>query len=34
MHRLRNFSSLYGIQEPIYIEETGAPLPHASAKPA
>ena len=24
MHRLRNFSSLYGIQEPIYIEETGA----------
>ncbi len=23
MHRLRNFSSLYGIQEPIYIEETG-----------
>jgi response regulator RpfG family c-di-GMP phosphodiesterase len=24
LHRLRNFSSLYGIQEPIYIEETGA----------
>jgi response regulator RpfG family c-di-GMP phosphodiesterase len=23
LHRLRNFSSLYGIQEPIYIEETG-----------
>jgi response regulator RpfG family c-di-GMP phosphodiesterase len=23
MHRLRNFSTLYGIQEPIYIEETG-----------
>jgi len=24
MHRLRNFSSLYGIQEPIFVEETGA----------
>ena len=24
LHRLRNFSSLYGIEEPIYIEETGA----------
>jgi response regulator RpfG family c-di-GMP phosphodiesterase len=23
MHRLRNFSTLYGIQEPIFIEETG-----------
>jgi hypothetical protein len=23
MHRLRNFSSLYGIREPIYIEDTG-----------
>ena len=23
LHRLRNFSSLYGIQEPIYIEEPG-----------
>jgi len=35
MHRLRNFSSLYGIQEPIYIDDSGAPLfPHASAKPA
>jgi response regulator RpfG family c-di-GMP phosphodiesterase len=26
MHRLRNFSSLYGIQEPIYIEDTGSPF--------
>jgi len=35
MHRLRNFSSLYGIQEPIYIEETGTTFFHRSApKPA
>jgi response regulator RpfG family c-di-GMP phosphodiesterase len=26
LHRLRNFSSLYGIQEPIYIEDTGSPF--------
>ena len=23
LHRLRNFSSLYGIREPIFVEETG-----------
>ncbi len=28
MHRLRNFASLYGIHEPIFIEETGAPFFH------
>jgi hypothetical protein len=35
MHRLRNFSSLYGIQEPIYIDESSAALfPRAERKPA
>jgi response regulator RpfG family c-di-GMP phosphodiesterase len=28
LHRLRNFSSLYGIHEPIYIEETGTSFFH------
>jgi response regulator RpfG family c-di-GMP phosphodiesterase len=28
MHRLRNFSSLYGIQEPIYIEDNGGTVFH------
>jgi hypothetical protein len=35
MHRLRNFASLYGILEPIYIEETGtAFFHHPERKPA
>jgi hypothetical protein len=35
MHRLRNFSSLYGIQEPIYIDDSEAPVaPRAAPKPA
>jgi response regulator RpfG family c-di-GMP phosphodiesterase len=39
MHRLRNFSSLYGIQEPIYIDDSSAalfshPSPNAALKPA
>ena len=35
MHRLRNFSSLYGIQEPIFIEETGATFfTHSERRPA
>jgi hypothetical protein len=35
MHRLRNFSSLYGIQEPIYIEESGtAFFTRSELKPA
>jgi len=32
MHRLRNFSSLYGIQEPIYVQDTGAPFFHRSER--
>ena len=35
MHRLRNFASLYGIHEPIYVEETGtAFFHHPDRKPA
>jgi response regulator RpfG family c-di-GMP phosphodiesterase len=35
IHRLRNFSSLYGIQEPIYIEDSGTSFfTRADLKPA
>jgi len=35
MHRLRNFSSVHGIQEPIYIEDPGTScLPRSERKPA
>jgi response regulator RpfG family c-di-GMP phosphodiesterase len=32
MHRLRNFASLYGIQEPVYIEDTGTAFFHRTGR--